>query len=105
MPATRKKGYTAASRASRRNPERNRTVLLVGRIGLCNGLYELIDGRLEEKNWNWTTLAEHVGYTRAHVANACQAEKLSLGLYMQVMKAVGLQWQDHCTLEYPQIPT
>lgn len=56
-------------------------------------------------NWNWTTLADHVGYTRAHVANACQAEKCSLGLYMQVMKAVGLLWHEHCTLEYPQIPT
>lgn len=70
---------------------------------MCNGLYELIDERLEAKGWNWTTLARHVGYTRAHVANACQAEKLSLGLFMQVMGALDLEWQEHCTLEYPQL--
>lgn len=104
MPATREKGYTTASRRHRHDPERNQTILLVGRIGLCTGLYALIDERLEEKGWNWTTLAGHVGYTRAHVANACQADKLSLGLFMQVMRVLGLRWQDHCKLEYPKMP-
>lgn len=105
MPTARQKGYTRKSRGKRQDPSRNQEILLTGRVGVTRGLYVIIDEALEKRNWNWTTLAKAVGYTRAHISAACRAPTMSMGIFMQVMAALGLRWQDHCTLEWPESHT
>lgn len=101
MPTRRSKGYTSAFRDKRENPDFNGPVLLIGRVAVAHGLYCKVDKELEKRKWNWSELARRTGYSPAHIRNACKGPTLNMGVFLQIMQVLELQWQNYCSLEYP----
>lgn len=86
MGQQRRKGYTRNPRISReemiaRTPKRT---FLTGTFGTVEGVYALIDKRLEEMDWNWVTLASEIPVSRQHLERVVKQRTIPLDMFLRI---------------------
>lgn len=83
------KGYTRTDRLAYR-----KSVEIRGTIGVVDDLYMQIDEALEERNWNWVTLAKKIPCSRSYLVKAAGQDFMSDQLFSRLCQIFGWERAD-----------
>lgn len=99
----RRKGYTRAL-ANRRDRFRGRAgqTVLTGTIGTVEDLFRIVDARLSERDWNWSTLAEHARVSRSYLVERIRGgQSLPWATYLRVCSILAIPPYEYL---HPTVP-
>lgn len=90
------KGYTRNKQVSREEEAAKRPdeTFLHGIVGVVPGMYEMIDKRLEELDWNWVTLANQIPCSRQHLNRLTFNETIPLDMFLRICALLQIEPKD-----------